>query len=113
MKNFIIIIFICLSCLQFWAKMVKFESCAFKSEKLRESISKVFEAVKTGDFAKILSIGLTSFSEVKRDILECVNNEPELLEKPYKNVLMLMSCCNICHIFGRSKCVMDYTKRYC
>ena len=113
MRALLLIFLFALVACNFEHEVLKFASCAFKSEKLRENIPKVIEAVKTGDFEKILSVGLASFSEVKRDIFECVNNEPELLDKPCKNTLMAMACYNTCPIFGRAKCVMECTKKYC
>ena len=109
----LVFLFALVSC-DFQQKLFKFATCAFKSEKLRENLPKVIEAFKTGDFSKILSTAFVSFIEVKKDILDCVNDEPELLDKPCKNVLMVRACSRGCPPFwGRGPCVERCAKKYC
>ena len=114
MRALLLVFLFALASCDFQQKLFKFATCAFKSEKLRENLPKVIEAFNTGDFSKILSTAFVSFIEVKKDILDCVNDEPELLDKPCKNVLMAQACFNTCPpLWGRGPCVEGCTKKYC
>ncbi len=114
MRVLLLVFLFALASCDFQQKLFKFATCAFKSEKLRENLPKVIEAFNTGDFSKILSTAFVSFIEVKKEILDCVNDEPELLGKPCKNILMFKACCDICPpLWGRGSCVTDCVKKYC
>ena len=115
MRTLLFVFLFALATCDFQEKVFKFASCAFKSEKLRENLPKVIEAFNTGDFSKILSTVFVSFVEVKKDILDCVNDEPELLVEPCKNPLMANACCKVCPIIGakRGECIDDCIKRHC
>ena len=115
MRTLLFVFLFALVACDFQEKVFKFASCAFKSEKLRENLPKVIEAFNTGDFSKILSTVFVSFVEVKKDILDCVNDEPELLVEPCKNVLMCYSCFRTCPLLGKGRgtCIDDCIKRYC
>ena len=103
MRSLLLIFLFALVACDFEQNVFNFVSCALKSEKLRENLPKVIEALRSGDFSKILSIGLTALAEVKKDILECVNDEPELLGASCKNPVTFGICYNACKIRGRSK----------
>ena len=107
---YLIFLFALVSC-DFEQKVLKIASCAFKSEKLRENLLKVIEALKTGDFSNILSIGLASFVEVKKDILDCVNDEPVLAG--CKNYVQFSICLKTCFPPNLSKCIKNCQGKFC
>ena len=116
MRALLLIFLFALVACDFEQNIFNFASCALKSEKLRENIPKVIEALKTGDFSEILSIGLAAFAEVKKDILECVNDEPELLAPTCKYGLRYSICCNACKITKRSpykQCQQNCYRNWC
>ena len=115
MRTLLFVFLFALVACDFQEKVFKFASCAFKSEKLRENLPKVIEAFKTGDFSKILSTAFVSFLEVKKDILDCVSDEPELLDKPCKNVWNVKICSKGCPLLGRKRgdCIDRCVKKYC
>ena len=116
MRSLLLIFLFTLVACDFEQNVFNFASCALKSEKLRENLPKVIEALKTGDFSKILSIGLAAFAEVKKEILECVNDEPELLAPKCKNPTTYSICCNACRIAQRKTyrtCQQNCYRRWC
>ena len=117
MRSLLLIFLFTLVACDFEQNVFNFASCALKSEKLRENLPKVIEALKTGDFSEILSIGLTAFAEVKKEILECVNDdEPELLAPNCKNPTTYSICCNACRITDRNsyrQCQQNCYRRWC
>ena len=86
-----------------------------KAKNLEKIFLKFIEAFKTGDFSKILSTAFVSFLEVKKDILDYVNDEPELLDKPCKNVWNVKICSKGCPLLGgkRGACIDRCVKKYC
>ena len=112
MRSLLLLFLFALVACDFEQNVLKFASCALKSEKLRVNIPKVIEALKTGDFSNILSIGLTAFSEVKKDILECVNDEP-VLESKCPNPFQYTVCVNVCKMINRQPCIQNCYKRWC
>ena len=116
MRSLLLVFLIALVACDFEQNVLNFASCALKSQKLRENLPKVIEALKTGDFSKILSIGLTAFAEVKKDILECVNDEPVLLGASCKNYVTYRICYGACKTRGRSssnQCQKSCSGRWC
>ena len=116
MRSLLLIFLFALVACNFEQNVFNFASCALKSEKLRENLPKVIEALKTGDFSKILSICLAAFAEVKKDILECVNDEPELLAPTCKKGVRYTVCCNACRITDRNsfrQCQQNCYRRWC
>ena len=112
MRALLLLFLFALVACDFEQKVFKYASCAFKSEKLRENIPKVIEALKAGDFSKILSIGLTSFPEVKKEILDCVNDEP-VLGLNCKNAFSFAACSRGCPYNVRNQCMQNCYKKYC
>ena len=113
MRSLLLLFLFALVACDFEQKVLKFATCAFESKKLRENLPKVIEALKAGDFSKILSIGLSSFSEVKKEILDCVNDEPVLSASDCKNSIMYMACVNACPFLGRKSCLDACWKTWC
>ena len=113
MRSLLLLFLFALVACDFEKKVLKFASCAFESKKLRENLPKVIEALKAGDFSKILSIGLSSFVEIKNEILDCVNDEPVLSASDCKNSIMYMACIKGCPFLGRKKCLNDCWNHFC
>ena len=117
MRSLLLIFLFTLVACDFEQNVINFASCALKSKKLRENLPKVIEALKTGDFSEILSIGLTAFAEVKKEILECVNDdEPELLAPECQYSLRYSVCCNVCKVTKREpyrQCQQNCYRRWC
>ena len=73
-------------------------------------------------FSYIINKSLLSSSKIysipllKKDILECVNDEPELLAPTCKKGVRYTVCCNACRITDRNsyrQCQQNCYRRWC
>ena len=97
MKVFLIILLFALTTSKFPDELIEIGKCVFKSEKVRELIPQVLEAIRNKDFLSLFSTVVQSFPQLKDEIMECLSPEPVL------GIKYEVECFN--------KCVENYKSR--
>ena len=78
MKVFLFILLLALTTSKFPDKLIEIGKCIIKSEKVRELIPQVLEAIRNKDFFSLFSTVVQSFPQIKAEIMECLSPEPLL-----------------------------------
>ena len=112
MKALLLVLLFALSSCNFSGELMQFTQCIVKSQKVKEYLPKILEAIKTKNFQNILKVGFLAFKEIKAEVKECFYSEPVL--KGCKNTLAFGWCCDECpHFYGRAQCVQNCMGKYC
>ena len=78
MRTFLVVLLFALASCNFSSNLKQIAQCLVESQKLREYLPKLVNAIKTGDYQTLLKEGLLAYKEIKSEVRECFFSEPIL-----------------------------------
>ena len=112
MKAYLVVLLFALTACSF-PDLEKLFLCVIKNPTIPEVLPKVVEAIKNKDISALISLAITNFPKIKKEIIECLD-EPVLKGCDY---LKLADCIADCgekgDTWARAACCNQCRKKFC
>ena len=114
MKAFLVILLFALTACALPGDLLKLAQCVVRSPSALELLPKVVDAVKSKDFASLVSLALAQFPKVKAEVMDCMA-EPTLKGCLYPALLDCKQYCsnNSDKVSNLVSCVKNCRDRFC
>ena len=112
MRTFLVVLLFALASCNFSQNLKQIAQCLVESQKLREYLPKLVNAIKTGDYQTLLKEGLLAYQEIKSEVKDCFFSEP-ILKFDCKHVILFNLCINGCGPIGFNECYDSCLATFC
>ena len=112
MRTFLVVLLFALASCSFSSNLKQIAQCLVESQKLREYLPKLVNAIQTGDYQTLLKEGLLAYQEIKTEVKECYFSEP-ILRGKCKHVILFSICLDGCPLIGYDACYKNCVKEFC
>ena len=112
MRTFLVVLLFALASCSFSSNLKQITQCLVESQKLREYLPKLVNAIQTGDYQTLLKEGLLAYQEIKSEVKECYDSEPILKDK-CAHVIKFSLCIDSCTIINYWDCYNNCVTQFC